>query len=205
MIFLDNFIPKQFADGIEETMSSLDWNEIPSTSRTDGTIEDYWKRGSWTGNNVKETPQYVHECLSQEEHYFNSPLDCPANTLLTFVLYHTQMTFISLMRVKANMIMRQPDYPDGVYNTPHVDFTNDQKKYDDNLWTFLYYVNDSDGDTYFFKDKLTDNIPEELTVAKTFTPRKGTGILFKGDILHASSPPRLTNNRKVINICFRGM
>ena len=58
--------------------------------------------------------------------------------------------------------------------------------------TALYYVNDSDGDTYFFDDSGK--------VTKRVTPKKGTLVMWEGKIFHAKSSPIKTTSRVVINI-----
>ena len=74
----------------------------------------------------------------------------------------------------------------------HVD-TNIEKAY-----TFLYYFNEGNpselGETYFL-DK-NDNIKSSL-------PIYNSGILFKSDILHRGSSPKITFNDMRITIAFK--
>lgn len=64
----------------------------------------------------------------------------------------------------------------------------------------LYYVNDSDGDNYFYKIKeeyknhpsLDDDQmyhPDLLEIVHTETPEKGKLLVMDGDTIHASSSP----------------
>jgi len=75
---------------------------------------------------------------------------------------------------------------DGKYHTPHID-----NPFDDQI-TAVYYVNNADGDTFFFGD--------DGKVAKQVTPKKGTLILWHGKILHAKASPTKALSRVVINI-----
>jgi hypothetical protein len=62
--------------------------------------------------------------------------------------------------------------------------------------SFLYYVNDSSGDTFFFNknNKLVEKC----------SPKKGTGVLFNSDILHAGSYPKIEDKpRIVINMIYK--
>lgn len=59
--------------------------------------------------------------------------------------------------------------------------------------TVLYYVNDSDGDTYFFDD---------IECIKRVPPVKGTAAVYPSNTYHASSTPIKTETRTVINIVF---
>ena len=68
---------------------------------------------------------------------------------------------------------------------------------------FLYYVNDSDGDTLFSnltnKEITASEIKnKDVEVIKNISPKKGRGVFFNGNIYHASTNP--TNGpRCVIN------
>lgn len=59
--------------------------------------------------------------------------------------------------------------------------------------TILYYVNDSDGDTYFFND--TECIDR-------FSPIKGNALIYPANTYHAGSTPTATLNRSVLNMVF---
>ena len=60
----------------------------------------------------------------------------------------------------------------------------------------LYYVNDSDGDTFIF-DKFADykNLqsptinPEDANIIKRISPKKGRALVFDGSRYHSSSGP----------------
>ncbi len=81
-------------------------------------------------------------------------------------------------------------YPHGkfvLHHEPHIDYNFDHT-------TALYYVNDSDGDTFFF-DKDNNIIHRE-------TPLKGKLILFDGKEIHASSSPS-EGIRIAMNINFK--
>ena len=59
-------------------------------------------------------------------------------------------------------------------NTPHIDLLMPHK-------VIVFYLNDSDGDTYFY-DK-------EHKIIDSETPKENRAILFDGSILHSSSKP----------------
>lgn len=101
---------------------------------------------------------------------------------------YLQFTYIPkgyiVHRLMANMQTIRPHWS---MNAPHPDFHN--KDY----LTILYYVNNSDGDTYFFEG------PE---CVNRVSPVKGTAALYPSCMFHAGSTPVKTETRVVINMCF---
>jgi hypothetical protein len=95
------------------------------------------------------------------------------------------------------------------FNTPHVDFTMGH-------FTACYYVNDSDGDTVMFDQRLSDtgitnfteqNLVEyvertQFTVAGQSSPKKGRVCIFDGTRFHASTKPNTHDKRVVITVNF---
>lgn len=89
-------------------------------------------------------------------------------------------------------------HSDGGIHFPHVDFPFPH-------YTFLYYVNDSDGDTILFNEKFDINKDvydqhDDFTIFKSFTPKRGKAILFNGLTYHSSSNPQHHESRVVINM-----
>lgn len=104
---------------------------------------------------------------------------------------------IVITRIRAGMF---PKMGDGGINTPHVDFHYPH-------YTFLYYANDSDGDTVLFNEKIDPSLseqerPSEFTTLARLSPKKGTGILFNGLNYHSSTPPKESDMRLAINVNF---
>jgi hypothetical protein len=100
-----------------------------------------------------------------------------------------------LIRVQFNLFYQYPGDPAGEsWNAAHTD-----QQYDHNV--LLYYVNDSDGDTFIFNEKRNDNF-DELTVMERVSPKKGAAILFDGNNFHASSNPFASTKRITLNFNF---
>ena len=76
------------------------------------------------------------------------------------------------------------------FDNPHIDVSYEHM-------VVLYYVNDSDGDTYIF-DKVLGDRTGELNVIQKVTPKKGRVLVFNGNQYHSSSGPT-ENVRCVIN------
>ena len=84
-------------------------------------------------------------------------------------------------------------------------------------YTACYYVNDSDGDTMIFDQRLSDtgitdfteyNLVEYVkrttfTVAGQCSPKKGRVCIFDGTQFHASTKPNIHDKRVVITVNFK--
>ena len=85
-----------------------------------------------------------------------------------------------------------------VQHLPHVDLKQPHK-------VLLYYVNDSDGDTFLFNEKVTPFVegveyPDSFSLMDSFSPKKGSAIIFNGLHYHSSSTPVDHDSRIAINI-----
>ncbi len=80
-------------------------------------------------------------------------------------------------------------------DTPHLDRTTPH-------WSFIYYVEDSDGDTiiYDYKSKNENDIPyfEDIKELKRIKPKQGTIVAFDGLHWHTAEQPT-KNKRCIIN------
>jgi len=90
----------------------------------------------------------------------------------------------NINRLKFNLLLKQ-NIGKNQYNTPHRD---------PGRHSFVYYLNDSDGDTFFFN--------EDMSVSNRVTPKKNSGVLFDSTVLHASANPAITDARFVLNFVF---
>ena len=70
-------------------------------------------------------------------------------------------------------------------NDPHVDSKNPHK-------VILFYLQDSDGDTYFYNDSHE--------VIDSISPKENRAVLFDGGLLHSSSKPIKFARRIVLNV-----
>lgn len=89
-------------------------------------------------------------------------------------------------RVMGNLTTLRPG-SELLLNTPHTDSNNSDR------YTFLYYVDHSDGKTVFFEDGK---------IVFEAQPIKGTGILFNSNTVHAGQVPSKNKARYVLNIIF---
>jgi hypothetical protein len=130
---------------------------------------------------------------------------CPVNPN-TPVYFHVLKIFNKFMnkhnikyseihRIKLNILPMSSNGPDA-YHTPHIDSDKEHM-------VFLYYVNDSDGDTFFFNETFRqDAKPETFTIKERISPKAGRAAVFDGSIYHASSSPNKSPMRVILNIDY---
>lgn len=188
MIIINDFLPKDYYSLLYAlTMSGdFDW---------------YYSYATLTqplfGKSVKESVQFNHSFfIDNEKRNFYDMIEP-----IYYALEEHGLKPKTIYRTKANMLMQEKDYPDNTHHGPHPDHPIP------NTLTMIYYLNDSDGDTYLFKENYLDHLDFEdyidsLTIETRVTPKANSAFIFDATQLHASSPPRETDRRVVINVVF---
>jgi hypothetical protein len=127
-----------------------------------------------------------------------SPLMTLAHSILIKALHDQNMSISKLIRIRVGLTTRTP-HP--IVHAPHVDWDNAHM-------TALYYVNDSDGDTVFYKDKRDETLPvssynwskdHKFSIDTTVTPKADRMVMFEGLTYHSSTTPCNKDYRLVIN------
>jgi len=162
-------VNKKLSDEIENFLLDplFDWYHNDSTSN------EYAK---------SDTFQFTHQF------YFEERQQSGAMPLAIKLFNELKIGNKKFHRIKANFTTNN-NKSKGTQH-PHRDFPKGEKGYK----TFLYYVNNSDGDTIFYDDKKKE--------VKRFKPTKGLGLLFDSTILHAGNNPVKSDKRLVINFIF---
>ena len=191
---IKDFLPEDIQNNLEELMKNDVYFPWYLNSKTAG-----YK--SHSNNNTIETPQLVHQFMkygNSNSKYFNEVF-----TLVEHLQKKVdfdiskEFSFPSWDRIKGNCLFPCHNYKEYNFHPVHQD-----RGKGDNHYTFLYYVNDSDGDTRFWSEK--DDVPN-MHRAPTFryAPKKGTGVLFPSEAWHSSSNPISSEYRMVINYVFQ--
>jgi len=195
MLVIENHLSKEMADHVEDCMLQLPFYYQDATS-------DFSTLGDFQHNipNVIETPYFVN-LLGCQNH------GTSANDVRYFIPIikkleeNTGRSFLPrIQRIKANLYPKRIDYPNDCYQIPHVDMWDHEHRAADAGEIFLYYVDESDGDTFFFNENFGSS---EYTILRRSSPKKGKGVLFDNSIVHASSPPRLHERRMTLNFVFK--
>jgi len=174
---IDDFIKPRFQDDIEKLLLGGNFPYFYITESINmhdpGTIMET--------NDALNVPQFFHMFVKDGQissQYYNN-ISSISNKLIDTIDIDCHMN-----RCKVNMNTIDSRFGDR-YHTPHID-----NGFQEQI-TAIYYVNDSDGDTFFFDN--SGNITERLT------PKKGRVVWWKGRIFHAKSSPTKKENRVVIN------
>ena len=166
-LIVDDVLPQNKADELEKLHTSP---EVPWFYNEDIAV----------GGEVNKTPGFNHTSILN------------GKTVSRFYAHHHWCPEIILRKINfrekhklwnARAFMLLPTPKTKEYAAKHVDM-------DIPHLTILYYVNDSDGDTFFFGKDINDGISRRIT------PKKNRAIIFDGLIYHAGSLP--TANKRVI-------
>ena len=141
-----------------------------------------------------ENPQFMHTVLNTlGEIVSPDGYEKVCEPVWKWIVSNTKMPeFSDFRRIKINLAPKRES--NTLYHTPHVDF-------DQPHWTIIYYVNDSDGPTFFFKQRY-DGTKQKLQIEQKVEPRQGRFVLFDGLQYHTSSNPQYNDMRCVINFNY---
>jgi len=188
-LVFDNIVALTFANNIETQFLNpyFPWY----VSRTLLTVKQHEvEQAKQDFDNIQEYLAFIHVFHSNDSGSTvkNSDFCNMAEDLFRAALHNLNISSAELLRCKANFQTQMSNKNKESYNTPHVDNTIPH-------YTMIYYVNDSDGDTFLF-----DNEYKEIA---RVTPKKGRLLVFNGQTLHAGSNPYVNDYRMVINFNFR--
>jgi hypothetical protein len=191
VVEIDDVIPRLYQDQIEaETASeSMAWFFNRESSRRVEVGESYGG-------------------FSQVAYRFNEPNAAPSplTALLLPLLFafceKAGVSFKSLLRIRIGLFTKNPG--GGPHHNPHVDFYLPH-------YNALYFVNDSDGDSFVFNETYEEVSLErsieytrdrKFTIARRISPKKGRMIGFDGKQYHASMHPTQSSHRIAIAFSF---
>jgi hypothetical protein len=192
LIQIDDVIPKVYQDQIEAEISS---NRTP------------WFFLAESGRRAEVETSYsgfTHTVFHVDD---VNPAGATMSALLLPLLFalcdRANLPYQSLLRIRLGLFPKTLiDVP---HHNPHVDFYNVPHR------TAVYYVNDSDGDTFVFKEtsnelnleqSLAHTREQKFTVAARVSPKKGRIVCFDGKHYHASMHPMKAAYRMAITFNF---
>lgn len=140
-----------------------------------------------------ETFGWNHQVYNAEEGY-------KAYSLEYFepILNQMKKTFgdhIEFIRIRLSMKTHKLGFTKDNYNLPHVDYHFPHK-------TVIFYINDSDGDTWIFNEELIDKEPIKFSVKERINPKANRLLQINGLQYHTASNPISNERRVVLNINY---
>lgn len=183
---LENWLPLNYVETVKREFENLSaWQFGYSSS---GVGENYDK----SDNMIFDSMQFIHPILEN-----NETVSGIYNLIFPISLFlekEIDRPVKNMLRIKANCLIR--DGLEEKYNAPHIDSTEIG-----NFWSLIYYINDSDGDTFLF-DKSYPESHTNLKVVARFSPKAGSALLIPSNQYHSSSNPIYSDRRMVLNHIF---
>ena len=133
-------------------------------------------------SNTIDYPQIVHQIFSG-----NKINDKNLFCFIYELLHKNNISNNFIYRIKINTTFPYPNNNIKKYGPIHTDLVDTDIK----GTSIIYYVNNSDGDTLFFDEKLK--------IKKRISPRQGRAVIFDSDIRHTACCPINSIYRQVIN------
>jgi hypothetical protein len=184
---LENFLTEKQEDAIYDfiTNYTFPWSYYSGTVLP----SDYIRTNDCIITQGINPPQFSHFIDIKSCPY----VDLLAPILNTLANYYN--TNLQIMKMKFNLLHKNSD---SMHHYPHTDID----EVDENIKTAIYYVNNTDGDTYIFNERVPKQ-KDGVSVYETVTPKKGKMLVFNSNQFHASSSPINNNIRLVLNIVFK--
>lgn len=177
----------------------FDWNDYNHVK----TAGMYYKDVSFNSDDAVVVPsdsliKLVYYNNFRQSKIFDETLYWLGMSVLDEYQRLTGDTVNAVMRIKVNNQSKSIvlGYDERCCNEIHVDNFEEHK-------TLIYYLNDSDGDTFLF-DKIWN--PNEkhykVNIEQRVTPKQGRIVCFNGRRFHAPSNPIYYPRRYIMNINF---
>lgn len=179
MKIIDDVVPEVIQDYLEDLVtkdSTFPWTFLDDVTFPSSSLEK-----------VQSVYGFAHMSIDRGNVNLESKVGFVTHVPVIMMCEKFGLNIKQLTRQRWGMYLPTP------YRTEHHNVHVDDR--DNNHVVLLYYVNDSDGDTFFFDEdnKIVDKV----------TPKKGRAVVFPGKTFHASSSPT-KNVRVTMNLNFHG-
>jgi len=179
IIEVENFLPKLYEKEIFERVcapENFNWKYIDSISHING---------------EKTFPAFFNIIFQGRQNIKSEYFDL-FYPLICSIPEKTGIQVNHLLRLRLGLILKEPIK---TIHPPHIDYPGEEH------YTALYYINESDGDTYIYNQVDGDRL-DNFTIKKQIKPKKGKFAIFNGKHFHSSSSPEKYNSRFVLTINF---
>lgn len=190
VLILDDIIDIETQDAIEKIClsDSFGWIFNPTTAYSKEDLDQYNLPASFFKDSI-DSPYFTHTLWN--EYGRNSYLFNHFIPLLDVI----PVNINRIIRFKINLTLPLAKPGPDTRSIPHVDYVANPE---DKITTCIYYINDSDGDTFIFNEPFEHK--GELTIKQRITPKRGRLVLFDSSLLHSGNNPRDNNCRITANL-----
>lgn len=215
----EDFLPEYML----ETLDSYLTSNTPNW-KCSGTAPPPDPNGLDLFNNIFQGYFYDDNTVENFQYVYNPAPDVPTEKrdeyFLGWISHIHQMIekqfnfkVYDVKRIKFNRVHQNPNFEDHQYNPPHTDVTPNMDPNEIEYKTLLLYLDDSDGDTFFFDNPADlweqDQMDimeyfEKIPILKRVSPKKNKAAFFNSCQIHASTPPRKSSVRMVMNYIVVG-
>ena len=188
-LIIENLLPKSYQHDLNKLMYDMvGWQLSPDTAGGPQGMNTF------VDNNTIDSIQFVNVPFIYGNENFLFPQIKP---MLYCIEDKLNSRIKNLARIKINHTAKIPNFTKDNYNIPHADDGNP------NLLSMIYYINDSDGDTFFFDEEFSESHSvNKLTLVDRISPKMGKAVVFPSRKFHAGSNPISNPSRFVINFVF---
>jgi hypothetical protein len=191
---IENLLPLCWQQGLQNTVNDLQWIHQKGTSYKIDESTFIQGMDIFIDENTLDSSQFVSYIIDSKQ---TNPIFPYIRPILYMVEEQIRKKIIRINRIKINHQLPVVGFTSNNYNIPHVDDS------DRNLMSAIYYINDSDGDTFIFNEHYSPSKDiSKLSLAHRISPEAGKIVVFPSTQLHASSNPINTPSRYVINFVF---
>jgi len=185
---IDNFMPEEYFRQLRNFLLSSSFPWFYSHNISTGETEP-----SKIENAIDSTA-FAHKVFGKWEKQKSFAYDAFI-PLVDKIENHLENTH-ELIRLRAVLSNYQHGFDSHNFNLPHVD-------YPCNHISAVYYLNETDGDTWIFDQYYQGKIePDHYTVKQRINPKPNRLLIFDGLQYHTASNPVKYNNRLIANLNF---
>ena len=195
-LVIPSLVPKIYQEELKQTLLNIPLYYSPSIGYDENTPPA-------DGIKFLDNIGFSHALVMEEKQssqYWQS-----FKPILYFFSERTGVIVKRVLRARLRLTFQHPERENFLFNKPHTDLPHYDKPYK----TFIYYINDSDGDTFIF-DKFFDKKEDSKNILKDidnkiilqYTPKQGEGVYFEGHQYHSGNTPIKYKHRYLINFDF---
>lgn len=182
---IDDFLTKSYYECLRASIfdPSFPWFYNENSTHSDGKL--HYINNSPTHTSFGFTHNFLIDKKSTNSEFTNLVLP------LVFQI-KDYLNASEILRVRMDMTLYNPEK---IMHPPHVDS-------EDNHYSAIYYLNESNGSTVIFNEKMSSNIDNNLTIKETIEPKPNRLVVFDGSYIHTGYSPSNNNCRVLINSNF---